>query len=104
MYCHMAYYEIGLIVVTLPILFFFGYLIYASEPFDAKVIIAKFTSALALFWAYMGVQLSKACWQNVYIHGFELPSFHVMLEATIIAFMFSGLWDMWFKEVECRSD
>lgn len=92
-------YEIAVVIIGLPIVVFFSYLMHKTPAFDGKESIYKLTLALILFWISTLSQLLTECWQAITVYCYKLPQLQVYFETGVLLLFVTGLWELWKQQL-----
>lgn len=91
-------YELALVFTTLPGLLFFLYL-YHREPLKKhRKAIFRLTVLLGIIWMEFATQLFEEFWHIHHFYGLHIPPPHLFLEITLVAYLGTTLWDLWWNQ------
>ncbi len=94
------YYEIGVGLLALFSSALFLAILNQNSHWQWRRIAYKFTAALTFFSVTILSRTISETWDPIGLAGIEFPPLQVIFEAVIIAFMISGLWDIWTRNLE----
>ena len=97
---NLVYYEVAVGIAGLFVSGLFLSILNQNSDWHWRKIAYKFTAALTFFSISILSQVLSATWEVINLGGMGLPPLNVIFESVIIAFMVSGLWDMWTNQEE----
>jgi ABC-type Fe3+-siderophore transport system permease subunit len=94
------YYEIGVGLGGLFASAFFLTILNQNDGWKWRIPAFKFTGALTFFSIMVLTQFFGNTWEVIRMGPIVLPSLHVFFESIVLAFMLSGLWDIWTMNLD----
>lgn len=98
----LIFYQIGVGLGGLFTSAFFLFILSQNPDWEWRRLAFKFTAALTFFSVSTLTQIIEETWQVISFYGVSFPPLNVFFEATILAFLVSGLWDIWTRELDER--
>lgn len=96
----LVFYEIGVGLGGFVASMFFLLVLNQNPSWELRRITFKFTAALTFFSIKILTQILENTWEVISFYGFNFPPLNVFFEATVLAFMISGIWDLWDKNFD----
>lgn len=96
----LLFYEIGVGVGGLFASVFFLTVLNQNSHWQWRRIAFKFTAALTFFSINTLTQVLSNTWEVISYRGIHFPPLNVFFEAIVLAFLVSGLWDIWTENLE----
>lgn len=96
----LVFYEVGVGLAGLAASVFFLIVLDQNPNLKWRRIAFKFTAALTFFSVKVLTQILDKTWQVMSFYGINFPPLNVFFEAVVMAFMVSGLWELWTRHLK----
>lgn len=93
-----VHYEIAVIAILTPILFFFAYLLKANFDRKRDTVLGHLTFLLFFLWLKFILEICPGAYQCTSFQGFVFPSINVTLDIIITGYLVAIIWHMWWNE------
>ena len=99
----VVYYEVAIGLAGLIASGTFLSILNQNSNWSWRSIAYKFTAALTFYSVAILLQVLSATWEVYNLAGMGLPPLNTIFESVIMAFMISGIWDIWTVNKEEES-
>ena len=96
----LVYYELGLGIAGLFASGMFLSILNQNDHWKWRKIAYKFTAALTFFSVNVISQILGSTWEVISLAGMGLPPLNVIFESIVMAFLISGIWDIWTENLQ----